>query len=228
MSCPSYLILAFELNGLRTTGLHDHAQCFLQPWVRDHTLLKSNEYEIFRDNCSIKSGRKYYWRSMHTLHGGIDYRSYQMSHCVFIPMIFVSAIFARATLTAKMALTAKMRELHLLPKWRPTRVHKKSRTQFWLSDSSGIIYHLWRRSAAENTATECIWHLHGIDVKRNIIWCSALYFMLSLGKINQDGAQWHDFVLLNEKVRWESAVRFTINFPLWKWTKTRHWSILMI
>jgi hypothetical protein len=27
-------------------------------------------------------------------------------------MIFVSAIFARATLTAKMALTAKMRELH--------------------------------------------------------------------------------------------------------------------
>jgi hypothetical protein len=41
-----------------------------------------------------------------------------------------------------MALTAKMRELHLLPKWRPTRVHKKSRTQFWLSDSSGIIYHL--------------------------------------------------------------------------------------
>jgi hypothetical protein len=52
-------------------------------------------------------------------------------------MIFVSAIFARATLTAKMALTAKMRELHLLPKWRPTRVHKKSRTQFWLSDSSG-------------------------------------------------------------------------------------------
>jgi hypothetical protein len=130
MSCPSYLILAFELNGLRTTGLHDHAQCFLQPWVRDHTLLKSNEYEIFRDNCSIKSGRKYYWRSMHTLHGGIDYRSYQMSHCVFIPMIFVSAIFARATLTAKMALTAKMRELHLLSKWRPTRVHKKSRNNF--------------------------------------------------------------------------------------------------
>jgi hypothetical protein len=28
----------------------------------------------------------------------IDYRSYQMSHCVSIPMIFVSAIFARATL----------------------------------------------------------------------------------------------------------------------------------
>jgi hypothetical protein len=37
-----------------------------------------------------------------------------------------------------------MRELDLLPKWRPTRVHKKSRTQFWLSDSSGIIYHLCR------------------------------------------------------------------------------------
>jgi hypothetical protein len=41
----------------------------------------------------------------------------------------------RATLTAKMALTAKMRDhvswrgLHLLPKWRPTRAHKKSRTQ---------------------------------------------------------------------------------------------------
>jgi hypothetical protein len=45
----------------------------------------------------------------------IDYRLYQMSHCVSIPMIFVSAIFARlscqmtcATLTAKMALTAKI------------------------------------------------------------------------------------------------------------------------
>ena len=56
----------------------------------------------------------------------------------------------RATLTAKMAHTAKMRDcsrflwrgLHLLPKWRPTRAHKKSRTQFWLSGSSGIIYHL--------------------------------------------------------------------------------------
>ena len=56
----------------------------------------------------------------------------------------------RATLTAKMALTAKMRViahvswrgLHLLPKWRPTRAHKKSRTQFWLSETSGIIYHL--------------------------------------------------------------------------------------
>ena len=53
----------------------------------------------------------------------IDYRLYQMSHCVSIPMIFVSAIFARATLTAKMALTAKMRGLHLLPKWRPTKNH---------------------------------------------------------------------------------------------------------
>jgi hypothetical protein len=52
-------------------------------------------------------------------------------------MIFVSAIFARATLTAKMALTAKMSELHLLPKWGPKRVHKKSRTQFWMSDSFG-------------------------------------------------------------------------------------------
>ena len=63
-----------------------------------------------------------------------DDRLYQMSHCVSIPMIFVSAIFARlsrqmtrATLTAKIALTAKMRDcswiahismrgLHLLPK----------------------------------------------------------------------------------------------------------------
>jgi hypothetical protein len=34
------------------------------------------------------------------------------------------------------------RGLHLLPKlWRPTRAHKKSRTQFWLSETSGIIYH---------------------------------------------------------------------------------------
>ena len=53
-------------------------------------------------------------------------------------MIFVSAIFSRlsrqmtrATLTAKMALTAKMRD------------YKKSRTQFWLSETSGIMYHLW-------------------------------------------------------------------------------------
>jgi hypothetical protein len=30
----------------------------------------------------------------------------------------------------------------LLPKWRTTRAHKKSRTQFWLSETSGIIYHL--------------------------------------------------------------------------------------
>ena len=42
-----------------------------------------------------------------------------MSRCVSIPTIFVSAIFARATLTVKMC------ELHLLPKWQPTRVHKK-------------------------------------------------------------------------------------------------------
>ena len=55
----------------------------------------------------------------------------------------------RATLTAKMALTAKMRDcsrfmawITLTPKWRPTRAHKKSRTQFWLSETSGIIYHL--------------------------------------------------------------------------------------
>ena len=68
---------------------------------------------------------------------GIAYRSFQMSHCVSIAMIFVSVIFACATLTAKMALSAKMCELHLLPKWRPTRVHKKSRTQFF-----GRVIHL--------------------------------------------------------------------------------------
>jgi hypothetical protein len=34
------------------------------------------------------------------------------------------------------------RGLHLLPKWGPTRAHKKSLTQFWLSETSGIIYHL--------------------------------------------------------------------------------------
>ena len=46
-----------------------------------------------------------------------DDRLYQMNHCVSIPMIFVSSIFAslsrqmtRATLTAKMALTAKIRD----------------------------------------------------------------------------------------------------------------------
>jgi hypothetical protein len=81
-------------------------------------------------------------------------RLYQMNHCVSIPMIFVSAIFAslsrQMTRAPKWRLLPKCviahvswRGLHLLPKWRPTRVHKKSRTQFWLSDSSGIIYHLW-------------------------------------------------------------------------------------
>ena len=53
-----------------------------------------------------------------------DDRSYQMSHWVSIPMIFVSAIFAslsrqmtRATLTAKMALTAKMRDCSRFMAW---------------------------------------------------------------------------------------------------------------
>jgi hypothetical protein len=52
----------------------------------------------------------------------IDYRSYQMSHCVSIPMIFVSAIFARlsrqmtrATLTAKMALTTYLLRMPYSP-----------------------------------------------------------------------------------------------------------------
>jgi hypothetical protein len=66
--------------------------------------------------------------------------------CVSVKVIFH---FALTQCTAKMALTAKMCELHLLPKWRPTRIHKKSRTQFWLSDSSGIIYHLWRGGRCE-------------------------------------------------------------------------------
>jgi hypothetical protein len=62
-----------------------------------------------------------------------------------------------------MALTAKMRELHLLPKWRPTRVHKKSRTQFWLSDSSGIIYHLWSDAVTEET-TE-LYYITGVNAR---------------------------------------------------------------
>jgi hypothetical protein len=79
-----------------------------------------------------------------------DDRLYQMNHCVSIPMIFVSAIFASLSrvrqLLPKWHLLPKWviahvswRGLHLLPKWRPTHVHKKLRTQFWLSDSSGII-----------------------------------------------------------------------------------------
>ena len=54
----------------------------------------------------------------------IDYRLYQMSHYVSIPMIIVSAIFARlscqmtrATLTAKMAVTAKMRDCSRFIAW---------------------------------------------------------------------------------------------------------------
>jgi hypothetical protein len=93
-------------------------------------------------------------------HTVIDYKSYQMSHSVSIPMIFVSAIFACATLTGKMVLTAKMCELHLLPKWRPMRVHKKSRRQFWLSDSSGIIYHLWY-STVMGHSRKHPYHPHG-------------------------------------------------------------------
>ena len=77
---------------------------------------------------------------------------YQMSHCVSIPnMIFVSAIFARlsqmtrATLTAKMALTAKMRDCSRFVDYTYCQnggqrvLIKKSRTQFWLSETSGII-----------------------------------------------------------------------------------------
>jgi hypothetical protein len=55
---------------------------------------------------------------------GTDDRLYQMNHCVSIPMIFVSAIFARlsrqmtrATLTAKMALTAKMHDCSRFMAW---------------------------------------------------------------------------------------------------------------
>ena len=33
------------------------------------------------------------------------------------------------------------RGLHLLPKWRTTHAYKKSRTQFLLSETCGIIYH---------------------------------------------------------------------------------------
>jgi hypothetical protein len=47
----------------------------------------------------------------------------------------------RATLTAKMALTAKMRDCSRFMAWitltakkAANAVHKKSRTQFWLSD----------------------------------------------------------------------------------------------
>jgi hypothetical protein len=47
------------------------------------------------------------------------------------------------------------RGLHLLPKWRPTRAHKKSRTQFWLSDLSGIIYHLCPRQGISRGCREC-------------------------------------------------------------------------
>jgi hypothetical protein len=82
-----------------------------------------------------------------------------MYHSIPIPMIFVSAIFARlsrrmmrTTLTAKMALTAKMCDcsrfmawITLTAKMAANGAHKKSRTQFWLSETSGIIYHLWFR-----------------------------------------------------------------------------------
>ena len=53
-----------------------------------------------------------------------DDRLYQMNHSIPIPMIFVSAIFARlsrqmtrATLTAKMALTAKMGDCSRFMAW---------------------------------------------------------------------------------------------------------------
>jgi hypothetical protein len=125
-----------------------------------------------------------------------------MNHCVSIPMIFVSAIFARlsrqmtrATLTAKMALTAKMRDahvswrgLHLLPKWRPTCAHKKSRTQFLLSDSSGIselkqVTFLTTRTAwvtSEDWVKDCYWWKTstllpvGVRVVKNVTCLSSL------------------------------------------------------
>jgi hypothetical protein len=120
------------------------------------TLSLDDCYSMVTTTTIWKPNLKPSWATCLQLGCTTDDRLYQMNHCVSIPMIFVSARLSRqmtcATLTAKMALTAKIRDcsrfmawitLHLLPKWRPTRAHKKSRTQFWLSDSSGIIYHLW-------------------------------------------------------------------------------------
>jgi hypothetical protein len=103
-----------------------------------------------------------------------DDRLYQMNHCVSIPMNFVSAIFARlsrqmtrATLTAKMALTAKMRDcsrfmawITLLSKWRPTR-------------ASGIIYHLLR-SALDHRQDTYISET-ALHTSQRYLKCSKLY-----------------------------------------------------
>jgi hypothetical protein len=101
--------------------------------------------------CS-RLGNKSWQSDCSNVYGIIDY-----TRCLTVylsAMIFVSAIFARPAITPDDAcdtycqngaycqnacVTAHVswRGLHLLPKWRPTRAHKKSRTQFWLSDSSG-------------------------------------------------------------------------------------------
>ena len=84
---------------------------------------------VYQDAMVCKLNRSHYvfvsvYVNLCTVTLTIDYRSYQMSHCVSIPMIFVSAIFARlsrqmtrATLTAKMALTAKMRDCSRFMAW---------------------------------------------------------------------------------------------------------------
>ena len=71
--------------------------------------------------CVCQNGNANFW--IREGRGTHD-RLYQMSHCVSIPMIFVSAIFARlsrqmtcATLTAKMALTAKMCDCSSFMAW---------------------------------------------------------------------------------------------------------------
>jgi hypothetical protein len=74
-----------------------------------------------RSDVTKVTGECVWWQihgiSHHFLTPVTDDRLYQMNHCVSIPKIFVSAIFAslsrqmtRATLPSKMALTAKMRD----------------------------------------------------------------------------------------------------------------------
>ena len=82
-----------------------------------------------------------------------DDRLYQMNHCVSIPVIFMISITPDDACDTYCQNGAYCQNAWLLTfhgvdytycqKWRPSRAHKKSRTQFWLSDSSCIIYNLW-------------------------------------------------------------------------------------
>jgi hypothetical protein len=107
------------------TSVSSHCSSLYRSWPGESRVERRSRIFVSRSN----------WKGMHDQ--GTDDRLYQMNHCVSIPMIFVSAIFARLSRQMTRATLPKWRllpkcviahvswrGLHLLPKWRPTRVLK--------------------------------------------------------------------------------------------------------